>query len=215
MKKISFLLSLLILFLVVVPTSAYASESLIQEYNAPRYERENLIEGVDYEIGNGFNVYLDTSSLDYSKNNSNIKPHHSQKWLVENKVNEGSWVDFDSRLGKVLSGAPGVTLDKTYSKSWSATTNLSAGISKSFVSGELGFSLTWGITASSGGSFTVPTYHSGRKVERVELISYKLWEKHTFDIYLDSTHFKDPVYYGNYYANKPYGIHFEPVYYYE
>lgn len=198
-----------------INTVAFASEPLTQEYDLPRYETENLIEGVDYEVGEGFNVYLDTSSLNYQNSESGVQPFHTQKWIVDNIVNEGSWVDFDSKLGKVLSGAPGVTLDKTYKRYWSATTNLSAGISKSVVSAELGFSLTWGIEATSGGSFHVPTYHNGKKVERVELISYKLWEKHTFDVSLDSTHFDNPVYYGNYHANKPYGIHFEPVYYYE
>lgn len=191
---------------------AYAAEAQTEEYDLPLYQTENLIEGIDYEIGEGFTVYLDNSSLDISSDG--IAPYHTQKWVVKNHVNAGTWVDYDSKLGKVLSGAPGVTLDKTYEKSWSATTNLSAGISKSDVSKSIVFSITGSFSASSGGSFTVPKTHNGKSVKRVELISYKLWEKHTFDVYLDSTHFKDPVYYGNYYSNKPAGIHFEPVYYY-
>ena len=59
-----------------------------------------------------------------------------------NHVNEGTWVDYDSQLDKVLSGAPGVTLNKTYPKSWSATTNVGVGITKSEISTQVGFSIT-------------------------------------------------------------------------
>lgn len=57
----------------------------------------------------------------------------------KNHLNEGTWVDYDSQLDKVLSGAPGVTLNKTYSKSWSATTNVGVGITKSEISAQVSF----------------------------------------------------------------------------
>lgn len=213
-KRITALLCAFACIFSVGVLPAYATESAIDEYDLPRYQTEDLIEGIDYEIGEGFNVYLDTSELEMT-DSEGIAPCHTQEWIIDNVVHEGSWVDYDSPLGKVLSGAPGVTLDKSYSRQWTAETNLTVGIDKSAVSKELGFSLTLSISATSGGSFTVPEYHNGKKVERVELVSYKLWDKYTYDVYLDSTHFTNPVYYGNYYANKPYGIHFEPVYYYE
>lgn len=197
----------------VSASPAYASNVQSEEYDLPTYQTENLQKGVDYDIGEGFTVYFDNSALNVSPDTP--VPYHTQKWVVKNHLNEGTWVDYDSRLDKVLSGAPGVTLNKTYSKSWSATTNVGVGMTKSEISAQVGFSITGSLTASSGGSFTVPQRHDGKQVKRVELISYKVWERHTFDVYLDSTHFKEPVYYGNYYSDKPAGIHFEPVYYYK
>ena len=203
--------TLVCMLALVLPS--YAAGLQTEEYDLPRYKTEKLQSGVDYDIGEGFTIYLDNSALNVSPNSAT--PFHTQKWVVENHVNEGTWVDYDSQLDKVLSGAPGVTLNKTYSRSWSATTNLTAGIKKSEVSAQIGFSITGSFSASSGGSFTVPQTHNGKQVERVELISYKVWERHTFDVYLDSTHFDNPVYYGNFYSDKPAGIHFEPVYYYK
>lgn len=36
---------------------AYAAEAQTEEYDLPLYQTENLIEGIDYEIGEGFTVF--------------------------------------------------------------------------------------------------------------------------------------------------------------
>ena len=98
----------------VSASPAYASNVQSEEYDLPTYQTENLQKGVDYDIGEGFTVYFDNSALNVSPNTP--VPYHTQKWVVKNHLNEGTWVDYDSQLDKVLSGAPGVTLNKTYSK---------------------------------------------------------------------------------------------------
>lgn len=58
---------------------AYAADLQKEEYDWPRYKTENLQEGVDYDIGEGFTVYLDNSALNVSPNSS--APFHTQKWV--------------------------------------------------------------------------------------------------------------------------------------
>jgi hypothetical protein len=215
LKKVAYIMCVLGCIYSIGMMKSYAMEDTFKEYDNPKYETEELVEGIDYDFGSGFNVYMDTSELEITNESDNSQPRHTQKWVIKNKVNQGSWVDFNSRLGKVLSGDPGTELNKSFTKSWKATTNLSFGIDKKAVSSALGFSITSSYEVTDSVKLNVPSYHDGKKIDRVELIAYKLWEKHTYDVYLDSTHFEKPVLYGNYYANKPYGIHFEVVYYYE
>lgn len=77
-------------------------------------------------------------------------------------------------------GEPGTTLAISVSKSVSASYNATVNIPSSYVTSGVGFSVTKSTTIAVSGSATVPKKHSGKKVKRMTLIAYPLYDKYSF-----------------------------------
>lgn len=187
--------------------------------NVDSRQNPSLIQGVDYDVETiSINdVYEIDSITNHGENDLQIEPRMvlmpGPLWKTTNVQYVGTVIGKESIWD--TEGKPGMTIGTTYSKSITATVSNTFGASYSALSANLNFTIGKNYGVSSTGSYQVPAKYNGKKVSKVVLKAYPKYEKYSMQVHKRNDIYFRYDYKGTAYAQKPSGISFDYIFYYQ